>query len=557
MVISPDVFFGLTREATSPQNYKYFIMLGGSLALLFGFQLAWRAVARLPDAYSAALEGGPPVTPAELDGVTSASRDALAATLRQSGFAGAQFDERLAEAVAALARLRPRLADLQPEALALVDGGDFAAASGLLRGGPAPGHADDDAAQRDAELYAQAAVIDRLTLDYRGAAQNYEAAATLASRFSDEKVRSRQEWRLRMEQGRALVADAADKGNAESLEPAILAYDRALSLVPRRKAPRAWAQTQLQRGDALLVSGCSGAEPKQVEEAVSSYRAALEEWSPRATPFEWARAQHNLGDALRRLAEMESGVERLQPAADAYRAALTEWTKEACPDLWAMANGNLADVLASIGVETGDGAKLREAVSVYQAALAGMQREVAPEKWAQMQNRLGAALEALAEQDDHTGIYDCQPRRLAVDAFESALESCAADAQPAQYAATSVSLGESLLSLGEYESAHNPAYGRELAARAAGAFRGALDAGAALSPLEIAKIEINLACALGFQWNVARDDALLDEALIRIEDAIARLDEAGERDHIGDAEHARRTILNAKGNGEAKPSPSA
>ncbi|WP_395667136.1 hypothetical protein [Methylocella sp.] len=541
-----DFFAAATHDLMSPDNRSFLaLVLGSGFVLLVGFWGARRLMRALPDSYG---EASPP-TDAERDGVTAASREAVAAMLQAENLDATQFERRLGQAIDMLAKLRTRLADACPAALALVDAGDFAAARAALRNGRDPRGVGPDQAKREARLYTAAAVIDQIKLDYRGAAENYDVAATLVSQVGEEEARG-QEWRLRIEQARALVGDATVKGNADSIGPALAVYDKALELAPRRAAPHAWAQTQMHRGDALLAGGLAAAEPRLVEDAVQSYQAALEEWTRRATPFEWARAQHNLGEALRRLADFDSGVERLQPAADAYRAALSAWTREAAPDLWAMTQGGLGDALAVIGAHTGDGDTLREAIAAYQAALGELRREIAPQEWAQIQNSLGVALEALAEHEHREGDYGAKPLKLAVEAFQHALEGRSAETDPAQYAATSVGLGDSLLSLGEHEAETNPEYGADLLARAAEAYRGALKVRDAITPQEVARIEINLAYALGLSWTGARDDALLDEALAHVEDAIALLRESGDAEHLAAAEAARRNILDAR-RGEA------
>jgi tetratricopeptide (TPR) repeat protein len=341
----------------------------------------------------------------QTSGVSAASLQAVESRLREAGVAEAQIPARLRDAAASLLELRERLEGVRPEALALIERGDFEAAAAALKQdcelSLAPVHPDrdPDAARKDAELHAAAAAIDQLNLDYRAAADKYAAAARLVRGAGEPRTSAGSEWRFCMAQARALADDGAQRGQGESFLGAIESYDRALDAVSRNESPFAWAATQFHRADALLASGVNDNEASRVEEAVSSYQLALEEWTHDAAPFEWARTQHDLGEALQRLAEMEDGIERLRPAADAYRAALREWTKRAAPDLFALAQGNLGDVLAVLGARTGDEATLREAICAYRAALGELRREVAPQEWARMQNNLGNALEALSEHE--------------------------------------------------------------------------------------------------------------------------------------------------------------
>ncbi|PNG26940.1 hypothetical protein [Methylocella silvestris] len=83
--------------------------------------------------------------------------------------------------------------------------------------------------------------------------------------------------------------------------------------------------------------------------------------------------------------------------------------------------------------------------------------------------------------------------------------------------------------------------------RAAGAYRGALVVRSALAPIDVAKLEINLAYALGLLWRCGSGEGLLDEALGLIDEAIALIGETGEeRQHLRDAEQARASILEAR-----------
>ncbi|ACK49249.1 hypothetical protein Msil_0270 [Methylocella silvestris BL2] len=546
---SANELFSSAQQSATAESQRFILLIGcGAAVLLVGFRMLRKLLGRLPPDPDFC-SGDGPVTEAERNGVTVASREAIEAMLRGAKVEEIDLAARRQNAVDTLARLRTRLARSCPDALGLVDLGDFRGAGEALRKSreAIPKSLNGEGARRDAQIYAEAAALDLVKLDYRGAAENYGAAAALVARFCDDLASGQQEWRLRMEQARALVGDATYNSNDESLTTAIETYDHALSLVPRQQAPHAWAATQFHRGDALVASGVNGAEASKVEEAIDSYHAALEEWTPRSSPFEWARAQHNLGDALQRLADLESGVERLRPAEDAYRAALKEWTRETAPDLWAMAQGNLGDVLAKTAASTGDSGKLREAIAAYQSALAELRREIAPREWTQLQNSLGLALEALAEQESREEDYGHGPLKLAVEAFQSALDGQSAEHEPAQFAATSVSLGDSLLALGEYERTQNRNYGRELLTRAADAYRGALVVREELEPIDVAKLQINLAYALGLLWSCDGGDDLLDEALLLVDEAIALIGETEERQHVCDAEQARASIVEALG----------
>jgi len=83
---------------------------------------------------------------------------------------------------------------------------------------------------------------------------------------------------------------------------------------------------------------------------------------------------------------------------------------------------------------------------------------------------------------------------------------------------------------------------------AASAYRDALKARPAEdSPLDTAKININLAYTLGALWNRTRDRSVLAEAIDAVEAALGLIKQIGVREHIPAAELARETILAAMG----------
>ena len=141
--------------------------------------------------------------------------------------------------------------------------------------------------------------------------------------------------------------------------------------------------------------------------------------------------------------------------------------------------------------------------------------------------------------------------RQAVEAFQSALEEQTPERSPAEFAATSVNLGDVLFGAWRRRSRANPAYGHDLLSRAAAAYRAALAAADGRAPVDIAKIKINLAYALGLLWNGTRNRQMLSEALAMLDAAIAAIRGTHEDQHVADAERAREKILAALAQAEA------
>ena len=551
--MSLDIFKEISQRFHTVSNDEDLIWIScGSIAVLGGFYAAQRSLGRrdprkddLDPQDSASNDiiselHTEVAHEARQQGVTIASLQAVETKFRDAGIPEAQIPERLQDAAEDLLKLRSSLTKQESEALALVDCGDFDAASAVLeqsREAIMTGCEEQrspEQAKQEAELYASAAAIDHLRLDYCAAANKYATAAALVASPAGVSD-SNDEWLFRMEQARELFGDGREFGNRQSFVDAIETYDLALGLVSRTDAPLDWAATNFHLGNALLASGVRDNDAVRLEQAVDAYLAALEEWTRESAPFDWAKTQNNLGDALQRLGEMESGDDRLQPAADAYRAALKEWTRESAPTLWAMAQGNLGDALAVMGARTSDKNKIHEAVSAYKAALAELRRDIAPLDWAMMQNNLGNALEALGEEESGTVRL-----RQAVEAYEAALEERTRDVAPSSFATTNNNLGNALLALGEREG------DAKLLEKAASAYRAALEERTGESvPIETAKIQINLAYTLGVLWNRTRNRQMLDEALAMIDAAIVVIRDTDGQEHIPDAERARETILSA------------
>ncbi|WP_026606465.1 hypothetical protein [Methylocapsa acidiphila] len=427
-------------------------------------------------------------------GVTAASLQGLHAYLREAGVSDADIPGRMQGALDRMAELRARLAasdafsqgesNVQAEALACFDRGDLASARQLLF------HAADDAvgAGARAERYVAAASIDHLLLDYRAAAEAYCAAeASLETALADG-ADPLKKWRLRMEQGRALLAAASADADWRNFVEAIDAYRGALDLVARAAAPLDWAECQYCLGEACLAFGLSEKDPDRVEEAIDAYLAALEEWTRERAPFDWAKTQNSLGDALLALGEDEGEGDRLRPAVEAYRAALQEWTRETAPMLWAMTQANLGDALEALGARTDGQEALRQAVEAYEAAVNG-----------------GAG-----------------------------------DLDPSSAAATNAALGDALLAMSAREETPGALE------RSAEAYRTALALqGPDAPPLERAKIQVNLAYVLGSLSSRSRNRSLLGEALALVDVAVAAIKGGGAKKDIQAAENAQKTLREA------------
>jgi tetratricopeptide (TPR) repeat protein len=485
---------------------------------------------------------------AQWKAVPLAPLQAILARLIDAGVPHADIPNRLLLAAEQLGSLRSTLIDWQnegpghaqirSEALALVDSGDFDAASEVLRRGREAGWTFPVATPREeSEFYAREAMLDHLQLRYCAAAENYAAAAALAVDAGCSDT-----WRFLIAQASELREDGREFGRRENLLRAIEIYHRALGLAGRDRSPHDWAATKHHLGHTFLLLAKAGKDTELLREAIDAYLEALEEWTRDRAPLDWAKAQIDLADALQLLGEQESDPERLRQAAEAYRAALGECTKETAPVERARAYNCLGDTLAILGTEEGTSERLKEAVDAYREALDGIDRELTPLDWAATHNNLGKALEALGERDE----TDTALLHQAVAAYQAALEERCRALAPSSWAAANTNLGNALVAIAERESSST------MLEEAAAAYRAAIAARPTEgAPLDTAKTHINLAYTLGALWNRTRNRHALDEALRAIEAALSLIKETGVQEHIPATEIARETIFAAMGHRKA------
>jgi tetratricopeptide (TPR) repeat protein len=107
----------------------------------------------------------------------------------------------------------------------------------------------------------------------------------------------------------------------------------------------------------------------------------------------------------------------------------------------------LGNALRSFGNHESGTASLEGAVTAYRAALQECARQRVPLDWAMTQNNLGTALGSLGERESGTARLE-----EAVAAFRVALEERTRERAPIQWATTQINLGTALGSLGERES---------------------------------------------------------------------------------------------------------
>lgn len=291
----------------------------------------------------------------------------------------------------------------------------------------------------DAAIYAWRAEAASLAFDYLAAAQDYETAYGLISKWDDALA-----WRYKYEIGNALAEQGDTRGDTASLRRAIAAYETALAALDRKKAPENWAKTQNNLGIALDALGGRESGSETLLRAATAYQAALEVFTRETSPVDWGITQNNFGSVLLELGEREAGTTKLKEAATAYRAAGDALQN---PLDRARALSNLGNALRQLGERESGTGRLEEAVKAYHAALAVQKREDAPLIWALRQSNLGIALRSIGDRETGT-----QTLEAAIATYRLALEELTQELAPVDWARTQSNLGNALAALGQRES---------------------------------------------------------------------------------------------------------
>ena len=212
----------------------------------------------------------------------------------------------------------PKTAEIKRAAEQALKAGQFARADELLDQLQKLQDAALEMGQLErARTSAQRGRLAMTLLQYRQAAIYFaEAGAHVPSGRSDIRL-----GYLDQEAG-ALYREGDERGDNRALAAAIERYSIALTMLPRERAPLAWATVQNSLGNALATLGARDKGTARLQEAVAAYRAALSECTRERAPLQWASTQLNLAAALVRLGEREVGTARLQEAVAAYRSVL-------------------------------------------------------------------------------------------------------------------------------------------------------------------------------------------------------------------------------------------
>lgn len=293
------------------------------------------------------------------------------------------------------------------------------------------------------------AQLTRLRLNL-GAALLRQGWPDSAKTMTWETARAPQEWVMIQQsiQG-AIMRPVISEKPAALMKQSILASRGALEGVNREQNNYEWATANNNIGLASLrLSALCGDSPRY-DDAIDAFKQALEGWTRERQPLMWASTHNNLGVAL-------SGKKWFESAIDSYQEALKEWTRKQAPLEWATTKMNMGAAFEGMAdlVEDEQDVKLHDAVSNYREALKEFSRARAPVEWARTQRRIGDALRKSGGIRHRTSSYEASvaDQVAAISAYREALKEFTKDRAPAEWAQTQVSLGNSLMMLGEKDT---------------------------------------------------------------------------------------------------------
>ncbi|MCO5160417.1 MAG: caspase family protein [Mesorhizobium sp.] len=238
----------------------------------------------------------------------------------------------------------------------------------------------------------------------------------------------------------ALLMASEYHTDQQLFEEAITAYRAALEVRTREDTPIDWARVNQNMGIAYLGVARREDSVAAADDAIASFKRALEIFTRDRIPAEWINTQTNLAAALRLKAGLAKDTNLLREASALYREVLAAVDRDAYPLQWANAYNNLANVFRDFGMETKDASFLEAALDIYDEVLKVNSLEHTPLSWAQSHGNRASTLRDLARMKDG----DTALLEQAVAEYRVALKAYTRETAPADWAATTLALGELL-----------------------------------------------------------------------------------------------------------------
>lgn len=290
-----------------------------------------------------------------------------------------------------------------------------------------------------AEVYAKSGETYVLAFDHRAAADDFLKASAEAERWNAGKALG-----YRLAAAEALKLDGQYKGNKESLEKAVAAYELASREITEASDPQRWLKTQADLASALQILGERETDVEKLRRGAAILEALLTRKELLTGRFSRSEILTRLALILSRLGEREVGTVSLLKAARTFEAALAELPWLNASFARASIQGNLGAVLMNAGQRERGTQNLDRAIAVFENALRGLSARETPVNWAVTQSNLGLALRFKGERESSS-----QTLKQSIAAFQAALTVFRRKDTPYNWALANANLGMALWRLGE------------------------------------------------------------------------------------------------------------
>ncbi len=294
------------------------------------------------------------------------------------------------------------------------------------------------------ELMELATADDDLTLAAEAAAAFRSALTSSAEKSADFDPANT--WN---ELGRALQMVEAGKGDVETLQQALEAFQAAIKGFDAAGNKSSWA---ISAGNAAIVEMSLGYASSEGADhfvrAADLFAQALPEVEKGNDRLSMTQARFNLARAIHARSTRQGDVAGLGEAASLYRQSLAGWAQGDSERAdWALNQNLLGEALQELATrDPAQMAALVEAAAAFDAAATVYPRETAPLEFAQMRNASGFARVLMAEQSRRPADF-----RLAVADARQALSAQVESGDPGNLPFIRDTLCRGLIGIGELE----------------------------------------------------------------------------------------------------------
>jgi tetratricopeptide (TPR) repeat protein len=186
-------------------------------------------------------------------------------------------------------------------------------------------------------------------------------------------------------------------GNADRIDKAISAYQRASGMIDDNNELRAWLTTRNNIAAAYFAKSYVKDDPQILSQSAETHRDTLRRLDRDKHADLWALVKSNLGRVLLSQGRQENSARLLRMAAQELEATLSYYTHQTAPLAWAQTSQDLAEVWSEIGIMEKDEKALQQAVAVIESTIQALDRQTTPYPWAVAHFDLGNILYALGE----------------------------------------------------------------------------------------------------------------------------------------------------------------